>query len=168
MFKWANFRKHIRQNKVTTLYNTKAGITEFEYITPANIYASKTRHGFHTNLVHIDRGYNDFSNLNTINRIGDFFVVRVKIKVRIKLKTWKRRLSKGVVSDVIGYFMVRTVRVTSKNLENSSLRILKTIHDTRYIFLTNNLDASTKLISPFYRNKWSVELFQMDKMTPQD
>ena len=130
VFKWANFRKHIRQNKVTTLYNTKAGITEFEYITPANIYASKTRHGFHTNLVHIDREYNDFSNLNTINRIGDFFVVRVKIKVRIKLKTWKRRLSKGVVSDVIGYFMVRTVRVTSKNLENSSLRILKTIHDT--------------------------------------
>ncbi|WP_410523267.1 transposase [Phocaeicola coprocola] len=30
---------------------------------------------------------------------------------------------------------------------------------TRYIFLTNNLDASMKLISPLYRNRWNVELF---------
>ena len=30
---------------------------------------------------------------------------------------------------------------------------------TRYIFLTNNLDASAELISRLYRNRWSVELF---------
>ena len=30
---------------------------------------------------------------------------------------------------------------------------------TRYIFLTNNTEASPLLISEFYRNRWSVELF---------
>ncbi|WP_309546246.1 transposase [Phocaeicola coprophilus] len=30
---------------------------------------------------------------------------------------------------------------------------------TRYIFLTNNLDASAEFISSLYRNRWSVELF---------
>ena len=30
---------------------------------------------------------------------------------------------------------------------------------TRYIFLTNSLDASAELISSLYRNRWSVELF---------
>lgn len=48
-----------------------------------------------------DRGYNDFSNLNTINSIGAFFVVRAKTNVRIKPKTWKRGLPEGLVSDVI-------------------------------------------------------------------
>ena len=39
-------------------------------------------------------------------RIGAFFVVRAKTNVRIKPKTWKRRLPEGVVPDVIGYFTV--------------------------------------------------------------
>lgn len=30
---------------------------------------------------------------------------------------------------------------------------------TRYIFLTNNLDASSELIISLYRNRWSDELF---------
>ena len=29
----------------------------------------------------------------------------------------------------------------------------------RYIFLTNNMESSPLLISEFYRNRWSVELF---------
>ena len=53
-----------------------------------------------------DRGYNDFGNLYTINRIGAFFVVRAKTNVRFKPEAWKRRLSGNVVSDAIGYFTV--------------------------------------------------------------
>lgn len=48
-----------------------------------------------------DREYNDFSNINTIKRIGAFFVVRAKNNVRIKARTWKRRLPENVISDVI-------------------------------------------------------------------
>lgn len=53
-----------------------------------------------------DRGYNDFGNLYTINRIDAFFVVRAKTNVWFKPETWKRRLPENVVSDVIGYFTV--------------------------------------------------------------
>ena len=105
-----------------------------------------------------DQGYNDFSNLNTINRIGAFFVVRAKINVRIKTKTWKRRLLEGVVSDFIGCF---TVYKSSKDYpEGLRKLIVENPEDgTRYIFLTNNLGASAELISSLYRNRWSVELF---------
>ena len=37
--------------------------------------------------------------------------------------------------------------------------VLQPDDGTRYIFLTNNTEASPLLISEFYRNRWSVELF---------
>ena len=105
-----------------------------------------------------DRGYNDFSNLYTINLIGAFFVMRAKSNIRIKPKIWKRRLLEGVVSDVIGHY---TVYKSSKDyLEELRKFIVEDSEDgTRYIFLMNNLDASSELISLLYQNRWSVELF---------
>lgn len=91
-------------------------------------------------------------NLYTINRIGAFFVVRVQNNVKIKSQTWKRRLPKGVVSDIIGYFMV--YKSSKYYLEELRKLIVKGPEDgARYIFLTNNLDASAELISLCYRNR---------------
>ena len=150
VFEWARFRKHKGGIKLHTLYDIGAEVPAFVHITPANIHDSK-HYVF-------DRGYNDFSNLYTINRIGAFFVVRAKTNVRIKPKTWKRRLPEGVVSDVIGCF---TVYKSSRDYPEELRKLI--VEDpedgTRYIFLTNNLDASAKLISSLYRNRWSVELF---------
>ena len=105
-----------------------------------------------------DRGYNDFSNLYTINRIGAFFVVRAKANIRIKPKTWKRRLLEDVVSDIIRCF---TVDKSSKDYPKELRKLI--VEDpedgTRYILLTNDLDTSSELISLLYRNRWSVELF---------
>ena len=106
VFEWAKFRKHKGGIKLHTLYDIEVEVPAFVHITPANIHDSKAmpeipyESGAHYIF---DRGYNDFSNLNTINRIGAFFVVRAKTNVRIKPKTWKRRLPEGVVSDVIGW-----------------------------------------------------------------
>ena len=133
----------------------------FVHITPANIHGSKAapeipyEPGAHYVF---DRGYNDFSNLYIINRIGAFFVVRAKTNVRIKPKTWKRRVPEGVVSDVIGCFTV--YKSSRDNPEELRKLIVEAPEDgTRYISLTNNLDASEELISSLYRNRWSVELF---------
>ena len=161
VFEWAKFRKHKGGIKLHTLYDIEAEVPAFVHITPANIHDSKAmpeipyESGAHYIF---DRGYNDFSNLNTINRIGAFFVVRAKTNVRIKPKTWKRRLPEGVVSDVIGCF---TVYKSSKDYpEELRKLIIENPEDgTRYIFLTNNLDASAEFISSLYRNRWSVELF---------
>jgi hypothetical protein len=161
VFEWAKFRKQKGGIKLHTLYDIEAEVPAFVHITPANIHDSKAmpeipyESGAHYIF---DRGYNDFNNLNTINSIGAFFVVRAKTNVRIKPKTWKRRLPEGVVSDVIECF---TVYKSSKDYPEALRKlIIENPEDgTRYIFLTNNLDASAELISLLYRNRWSVELF---------
>lgn len=161
VFEWAKFRKHKGGIKMNTLYDVEAEVPAFVHITPANIHDTKAmsvipyERGAHYIF---DRGYNDFGNLYTIDRIGAFFVVRAKTNVRIKPKTWKRRLPEGVISDVIGCF---TVYKSSKDYPDELRKLI--VEDpesgTRYIFLTNNLDASAELISRLYRNRWSVELF---------
>ena len=161
VFEWAKFRKHKGGIKLHTLYDIEAEIPAFVHITPANIHDSKAMPEipYKPGAYYVfDRGYNDFSNLYMINRIGAFFVVRAKNNVRIKPKTWKRRLPKGVVSDVIGCF---TVYKSSKVYPEELIKLI--VEDpegsTRYIFLTSNLGASSEFISSLFRNRWSVELF---------
>ena len=109
VFEWAKFRKHKGGIKLHSLYDVEAEVPAFVHITSANIHDSKAmpeipyEPGAHYVF---DRGYNDFSNLYTINRIGAFFVVRAKVNVRIKPQTRKRRLPEGVVSDIIVCFTV--------------------------------------------------------------
>ena len=81
VFEWAKFRKYKGGIKLHTLYDIEAEVLAFVHITPANIHNSKAmpeipyEPGAHYVF---DRGYNDFSNLYTINRTGTFFVVRAK------------------------------------------------------------------------------------------
>lgn len=64
-----------------TLYDVEAEIPAFVHITLINIHDSKAmpeipyESGAHYIF---DRGYNDFSNLNTINRIGAFSLYEPK------------------------------------------------------------------------------------------
>ena len=74
VFEWAKFRKHKGGIKVHTLYDVEAEVPAFVHITPANIHDSMPEIPYESGAHYIfDRGYNDFSNLNTINRIGAFF-----------------------------------------------------------------------------------------------
>ena len=161
VFEWAKFRKHKGGIKMHTLYDVEAQVPAFIHITPANIHDSKAmpeipyEAGAHYIF---DRGYNDFGNLYTIHRIEAFFVVRARYNVKIKPKTWKRRLPQNVVSDVIGNF---TVYKSAKDYPNKIRKVICIDPEdgTKYIFLTNNLTASAETISELYRNRWSVELF---------
>ncbi len=99
-----------------------------------------------------DRGYNDFGNLYTINRIGAFFVVRAKTNVRFKPERWKRRLPENVVSDAVGCFAIY------KSAKDYPEKLRKMVcidpeDGTRYIFLTNNLTADAETIAELYRNR---------------
>ena len=161
VFEWAKFRKHKGGIKMHTLYDVEAEVPAFVHITPANVHDTKAmpeipyEAGAHYIF---DRGYNDFANLYTINRIDAFFVVRAKTNVQIKPRTWKRRLPEGVVSDVIGSFAGYK---SSKNYPEELRKVIVVDPEdgTRYIFLTNNLTASPEQVSQLYRNRWSVELF---------
>ena len=159
VFEWAKFRKHKGGIKLHTLYDIEAEVPAFVHITSANIHDSKAMSEipYESGAHYIfDRGYNDFGNLYTINRIGAFFVVRNN--VRFKPKTWKRRLPGDVVSDAVGYF---TVYKSSKDYPKKLRKVVCIDPEdrTRYIFLTNNLTASAETIAELYRNRWSVELF---------
>ncbi len=159
VFEWAKFRKHKGGIKVHTLYDIEVQVPAFVHITEAKVHDSKAMTEIpYENGAHyiFDRGYNDFGNLYTINRIGAFFVVRNN--VRFKPKTWKRKLPGDVVSDAVGYF---TVYKSSKDYPKKLRKVvcIDPEDGTRYIFLTNNLTASAETIAELYRNRWSVELF---------
>ena len=161
VFEWAKFRKHKGGIKMHTLYDVEAQVPAFVHVTNARAHDSKAmpeipyEAGAHYIF---DRAYNDYSSLYTINRIGAFFVLRAKSNVKMKIRTWTRRLPKGVVSDIKGAF---SGYKSSKEYpeELRKVTVLDPDNGTRYIFLTNNMEASPLLISEFYRNRWSVELF---------
>ena len=161
VFEWAKFRKHKGGIKMHTLYDVEAQVPAFVHITQAKVHDSKAmpeipyEKGAHYIF---DRGYNDFGNLYTINRIEAFFVVRAKTNVRFKPETWKRRLPENVVSDATGYF---TVYKSAKDYPEKLRKVvcIDPEDGTGYIFLTNNLTASAETIAELYRNRWSVELF---------
>lgn len=161
VFEWAKFRKHKGGIKMHTLYDIEAQVPAFVHITPANVHDTKAmpkipyEPGAHYVF---DRGYNDYGNLYTIHRIGVYFVLRAKTNVRMSAKTWKRRLPANIKSDVVGNF---SVYKSSKLYPEKLRKVVKQDpeDDSTYIFLTNNLTASSELIAEFYRNRWSVELF---------
>lgn len=161
VFEWAKFRKHKGGIKMHTLYDLEAQVPAFVYITPANVHDTKAMPEIPYEMgAHyiFDRGYNDYGDLFKINLVGGFFVLRAKTNVRLKPRTWKRRLPEGVISDVIGNFS----GYKSRKLYPDELRkIVYVASDdgTVYIFLTNNLTAKAELICELYRNRWSVELF---------
>ena len=75
VFEWAKFRKHKGDIKMHTLYDVEAQVPAFVHITEAKIHDSKVmpeipyEKGAHYIF---DRGYNDFADLYTINRIEAF------------------------------------------------------------------------------------------------
>lgn len=160
VFEWAKFRKHKGGVKMHTLYNVEAQVPAFVHITPANVHDTKAmpeipyEPGSHYIF---DRGYDDYANLYKIHLVGGFFALRAKTNVRIKARTWKRRLPKGVISDVTGNFCGYK---SSKPYPEELRKIVYADDDsTIYIFLTNNLTVKAELICELYRNRWSIELF---------
>lgn len=77
MFEWAKFRQHKGGVKMHTLFDVETQITDFVYITTASVHDTKAmpkipyEQGAHYIF---DRGYNDFSNLNTIALLEASFI----------------------------------------------------------------------------------------------
>lgn len=161
MFEWAKFRQHKGGIKMHTLFDVETQIPAFVHITTASVHDTKAmpkipyEQGAHYIF---DRGYNDFSSLYTIDHLEANFVLRAKNNVKLKPRTWTRRLPEGIISDVIGTF---SVYKSSKDYPKEIRKVicLDPEDGTRYIFLTNNMTASSETISMLYRNRWSIELF---------
>lgn len=161
VFEWAKFRSTKGGVKMHTLFDVETQVPAFVHITTASVHDSKAmpKIPYEPDAHYIfDRGYNDFANLYKINLIGAKFVLRAKANVRFKPLKWKRRLQETFASDAIGHF---TVYKSARDYPDLIRKIIciNPEDGTKYIFLTNNQEASAETISLLYRNRWSVELF---------
>ena len=83
-----------------TLHDVDTHIPTFFHITAASIHGSKAMSGivYETSSYYIvDRDYNKFSQLFSINQIEAYFVIRAKKNLQCKTIKWKRRLPKNAL-----------------------------------------------------------------------
>lgn len=161
VFDWAKFRSKKGGIKVHTLYDIEAQVPAFLHITTASVHDSKAmpQIPLEENAYYIfDRGYNDFAQLYRIHTIGACFVIRAKNNVKYRVRSWKRRMPQGVLSDSIIEF---TVYKSSKVYPEKLRRVVFRDEETGviYTYLTNNLELSALVIANLYKNRWRVELF---------
>lgn len=161
VFGWAKFRRKKGGIKVHTLYDIEAQVPAFFHITPAstNDIKAMPEIPYEKGAYYIfDRGYNDFSNLFKIDRIEATFVVRAKRNLQFRQISWKRRLSRNVLSDSTIEFVVY------KSYKDYPIPLRRVVYfdqaqSREFVFLTNNFDLPALTIAELYRNRWKVELF---------
>lgn len=161
LFEWAKFRKKKGGIKVHTLFDVVAGIPTFVHITEANVHDVNAMDEipYEVGAFYIfDRGYNDYSRLYTIHRLGATFILRAKNNVKYKRISWIRRLQYNVLSDS----KIQFIGPYKKDEYPEPLRLIKYWDEENkreFTFLTNNFELTALDIAELYRQRWQIELF---------
>ena len=161
LFEWAKFRKKKGGIKVHTLFDVVAGVPTFVHITEAKVHDMNAMDEipYEVGAFYIfDRGYNDYSRLYTIHRLGATFVLRAKNNVKCKRISWIRRLQHNVLSDS----KIQFTGPYKKDEYPEPLRLIKYWDEENkreFTFLTNNFELTALEIAELYRQRWQIELF---------
>lgn len=161
LFEWAKFRKKKGGIKVHTLFDVVAGVPTFVHITEANVHDVNAMDEipYEVGAFYIfDRGYNDYSRLYTIHRLGATFILRAKNNVKYKRISWIRRLQYNVLSDS----KIQFIGPYKKDEYPEPLRLIKYWDEENkreFTFLTNNFELTALEIAELYRQRWQIELF---------
>lgn len=161
LFEWAKLRRKKGGIKVHTLFDVEAGIPTFACITEARVndINAMDEIPYETGSYYIfDRGYNDYSRLYAINKLGATFIVRAKKNALYKRLLWKRRLEHNVLSDS----GIRFARYYKKDDYPEPLRLIKywdEENQREFTFLTNNFDLTALQVAELYHQRWQIELF---------
>lgn len=161
IFDWAKFRKKKGGIKVHTLFDVIAGVPTFVHITEAKVHDMNAMDDipYEVGSFYIfDRGYNDYSRLYTIHRIGATFILRAKNNVKYKRLSWMRRLQPNVLSDS----KIKFTGPYKKDEYPEPLRLIKYWDEENkreFTFLTNNFELTALEIAELYRQRWQIELF---------
>jgi hypothetical protein len=94
----------------------------------------------------MDRGYLDFAQLHRLHQAGSFFVIRAKSNLRFR-RRYSRESDRvnGIICDQIGTL---TVFYSAQGYPSPLRRIrVKDAEGKTLVFLTNNLDLSTRTIA---------------------
>jgi Domain of unknown function (DUF4372)/Transposase DDE domain len=171
LFPWARFRRHKAAVKMHTLLDLRGNIPAFVHITDGKVHDVNVLDqivpeagAFYV----MDRGYIDFERLFVLTLSAAFFVVRTKSNVLLQ-RRYSHPVDKstGVRSDqtvILSSF--ESASVYPDPLRKVSYYDAET--GKRLKFLTNNFALPALTIAQIYKQRWQVELFQMDQAAPAD
>lgn len=162
LFGWAPFRSTKAAVKMHTLLDLRGCIPAFIHISDGKM------HDVHVlDMLPIeagafyimDRGYLDFSRLNTMHQSAAFFVTRAKSNMNA------RRVYSAPVDRTTGLVCDQTIALNGHYASQdypAHLRRIK-LNDPSsgktLVFLTNNMTLPALTIAALYKNRWQVELF---------
>lgn len=162
LFPWAHFRRRKGGIKAHTMFDLRAGIPVFLWVTHAKTHdlwmldqITPQAGAFYV----LDRGYVDFARLYRLHVAAAFFITRAKR--RMDYRVIERRTvspGEGIRSDRL----VRLRGPKSRTLYPDTLRLVRYVDpDTqkRFTFLTNNLALEAGTVALLYRKRWRIELF---------
>jgi hypothetical protein len=162
LFPWADFRSTKAAIKAHTIIDLRGAIPVFVHITNGKVHDVNVLDLIHWpvgSIVVIDRGYLDFTRLQTLHQAQVSFVIRAKDNTRYT------RLASRVVDKSTGLRSDQTILLATPKsklaypdrLRRISYRDPET--DKYLVFLTNRFDLPALTIAEIYRKRWSVECF---------
>ncbi len=162
-FWWSKLHHDKGGVKLHTLYDVQSDIPVFNIITNANVHDSQVMDSIPYNrgdYYIFDRGYMDTKQLNIIDTVGGYFVVREKHKMKYKVvKDFNHNTPEtGVMSDQLIRFDGQT---TKKRYPSEIRRVVYYDKDGNrtFVFYTNALNITPEMVALLYKYRWRVELF---------
>ncbi len=162
LYPWAKYRKTKGAVKMHCLLNHDGYLPEFITVTKGNHHeidiAKDHLSLLPDSIISIDRGYIDFSFLNSLQKKGVWFVTRAKRNMAFEIVGQQEVKEPGVIFD-------NSIQLTgelSQKQYPDTLRLI-TYYDSNkdklLFFLTNNFTLSAATIAEIYKSRWQVELF---------
>jgi len=162
LFPWATFRKSKGAIKLHTVLDLRGNIPTCVVMTPGNVHDVNILDTLLPDpgaFYIMDRGYIDFTRLDSLAQASAFFVIRAKTNFKF------RRLYSSPIDKATGLkcdqTIVPTGTTTPHNYPNKLRRIRYYDHATQtdFVFLTNNFALPALTITQLYKSRWQVELF---------
>jgi hypothetical protein len=162
LFPWARFHRNKGAVKLHTMIDLRGNIPVVVHIDDGKSYDTDILDVMMPEpgaIYVMDRGYLDFTRLHRLAAAGAFFVVRGKIKQRVRRIT-SRPVDRttGIICDQT---VVLTIRQTARKYPAKLRRVRYRDPETgkTFIFLTNNFELPSRTIADLYRCRWQIELF---------
>lgn len=162
LFPWARFHHNKGAVKLHTMIDLRGNIPVVVHIDDGKSYDTDILDVMipEPGAIYVmDRGYLDFLRLHRLGAAGAFFVVRGKIKQRVRRIT-SRPVDRttGIICDQT---IVLTVRQTARKYPARLRRVRYRDPESgkTLIFLTNNFQLPPRTIADLYRCRWQIELF---------
>lgn len=162
LFPWADFRKTKAGIKMHTQIDLRGPIPTCIFVSGARQHDVRWLDSlfFEPGAFYVmDRGYMDFTRLNSIARVGAFFVTRAKDNLRFsRQRSQSVDMRTGLRSDQVGKPTLPGARAAFPSLLRK-VRFYDEKTNRDFVFLTNNLVVPALTIATLYRLRWRIELF---------